>query len=644
MSPRLALVTDHPLAHGGGRERSIIELYRSMTRIGHDVTIIAPPDLGRTGRAVDAPFLPTLRIKETTERLLQQGLVDVAIYNAENLLSVISQNAKLRKRQVLFVRDVEEVGRWRAGAIPETVGLLANSRFVARRIDERTGRRAEVVEPQFDFPQDRPRASGGHVTFINPVRQKGLYLACEIAALLPQLRFRFVEGWKPTAGQRSELERALAGLPNVEFAEWRRDVAAHYLQSRALLVPSLWEEGFGRVAVEANAYGVPVLASDIGGLPEAVGAGGVLLSPSAGAEVWAEALERIVSEGEDRARLLDGAAANAAYHVERSRTAAQRVIDLVSPRAAASDRSSGPGLPCVDVIMTHFNYSKFIGNAISSVQEQSYGNFRLTIIDDLSSEEERRNLVSIVEGFDDPRINLVLSDENKGQIGAFFDAFGSTDSEFVALLDPDDVYDRDFLKLMLSAHLNPLWTVGIASCEMVTFAHGSGDLTKFFSRTRQKHRLEGRDDDQGFMQDCFGYAKYYPPTEKAWIWGTTSSLMCRRSFIQNIVPKAGIGFRFDLDTYLSFGCHVQGGTVFVDHALAGRGRHGANVAFADEVFSDAQNRNKVSFESGYAALRIYAMQRIAEETSMTAAEIVEFSKLLPQEDRVAFLKDLQWGA
>jgi glycosyltransferase involved in cell wall biosynthesis len=51
------------------------------------------------------------------------------------------------------------------------------------------------------------------------------------------------------------------------------DVANHLAAARAVVVPSVWEEPFGRVAAEAMAYGRPVITTGRGGLAEVVGDG-----------------------------------------------------------------------------------------------------------------------------------------------------------------------------------------------------------------------------------------------------------------------------------------------------------------------------------------------------------------------------------
>lgn len=53
-----------------------------------------------------------------------------------------------------------------------------------------------------------------------------------------------------------------------------------YAASNVVVIPSVWSEAFPLVALEALATGKPVIASDVGGLPEVVGTGsGLLVTP-----------------------------------------------------------------------------------------------------------------------------------------------------------------------------------------------------------------------------------------------------------------------------------------------------------------------------------------------------------------------------
>ena len=74
---------------------------------------------------------------------------------------------------------------------------------------------------------------------------------------------------------RTGADLSLANLHRMKNTPDPRD----YLKvTQVMLVPSVWQELFGRVAGEAMMNGIPVIGSDRGSLPEVIGDGGFSLS------------------------------------------------------------------------------------------------------------------------------------------------------------------------------------------------------------------------------------------------------------------------------------------------------------------------------------------------------------------------------
>jgi glycosyltransferase involved in cell wall biosynthesis len=108
-------------------------------------------------------------------------------------------------------------------------------------------------------------SSRGFVTIVNPSAVKGIDIFLMLVAAFPEVEFAAVVGWGTTQRDRAALE----SLPNVQLLPAADDLADVFRRSRVLVMPSLWAEAFGCVAIEAMLHGIPVLASDVGGLPEA---------------------------------------------------------------------------------------------------------------------------------------------------------------------------------------------------------------------------------------------------------------------------------------------------------------------------------------------------------------------------------------
>jgi glycosyltransferase involved in cell wall biosynthesis len=96
-------------------------------------------------------------------------------------------------------------------------------------------------------------------------------------------------------------------------------------KSEMLLVPSLWPEPFGRVAVEGMAAGVPTIVSPYGGLPEVVGDGAWVLK-DVSVEELRESIIRIRSDSTLKNRLVERGKERSKLF--RSETIGKKIISL----------------------------------------------------------------------------------------------------------------------------------------------------------------------------------------------------------------------------------------------------------------------------------------------------------------------------
>lgn len=96
---------------------------------------------------------------------------------------------------------------------------------------------------------------------------------------------------------------------NVHFVGYRsgEDLANEFRRADIFCCPSIWQEPFGMVNVEAMACGIPVVASNVGGIPEALESGAGILVPPDDAEALAEALVRLITNEGLRRRMGEDA-------------------------------------------------------------------------------------------------------------------------------------------------------------------------------------------------------------------------------------------------------------------------------------------------------------------------------------------------
>ena len=91
--------------------------------------------------------------------------------------------------------------------------------------------------------------------------------------------------------------------------------------------------------------------------------------------------------------------------------------------------------PRVSVILPVYNAEKFVGSAIQSILDQSFGDFELILINDGSTD----NSESLILHFSDPRIRYVRNQKNLGLVDTLNKGLGLALGEYIARMDGDDI-------------------------------------------------------------------------------------------------------------------------------------------------------------------------------------------------------------
>lgn len=112
------------------------------------------------------------------------------------------------------------------------------------------------------------------------IEKKGMDILYDLAQDIKEdVLFSFI-GDGPLNDKLKHLSKK---LPNIRYVGKvdNKDLPLYYNSADIVCVPSKYEEGFGRVIIEAFSCGIPVVASRRGGIPEAVNESvGVLVEPS----------------------------------------------------------------------------------------------------------------------------------------------------------------------------------------------------------------------------------------------------------------------------------------------------------------------------------------------------------------------------
>ena len=94
----------------------------------------------------------------------------------------------------------------------------------------------------------------------------------------------------------------------------------------------------------------------------------------------------------------------------------------------------------ISVVIPLYNKKKCIGSTLDSVLSQSYQDFEILVVDDGSTDGS----LDVVKHINDERIRLITK-ENGGVSSARNEGIRNAESDYVAFLDADDLWEPEFL-------------------------------------------------------------------------------------------------------------------------------------------------------------------------------------------------------
>ncbi len=286
-----------PELKSGGVERGTVDLAKYLLRHGHQALVVSAggPLVGDlTASGVTHYTLPVHKKSPFSIYYSARVLVKIVrkekvdIIHARSRVPALVAMLVSRRTQVPFITTCH--GFYKKHPLSQPMGwgklVIVGSNIIGKRMRDDFGVPHEKIRliprgvnlEEFHWnPKSVEGAAPvivGLVGRLTPIKGHPLFLKAmaRVARVIPNLKIQII-GDAPKPQYKEELltlTRNLGLEHSVEFLGTRYDIPQLLSKMNVLVAPSIGEEAFGRVVIEAGACGVPVVATRMGGLVDVV--------------------------------------------------------------------------------------------------------------------------------------------------------------------------------------------------------------------------------------------------------------------------------------------------------------------------------------------------------------------------------------
>jgi hypothetical protein len=228
------------------------------------------------------------------------------------------------------------------------------------------------------------------------------------------------------------------------------------------------------------------------------------------------------------------------------------------------------------VIITSFNYARFLSRCLESVLGQSQSAEEIIVVDDGSTDQTS----DVVSGF--PSVRYIRQ-ENAGKAAAFSRGFAASEGDLICHLDADDYWLPDKLKRVTEALSEDREMAGIVHEAFIV--DGSGNYLYGSEREQEGKALNRNFSFRDVLHMCFIYR---PRNAIAGSLGVTNTICVWKAAVADIFPlPSELGLA--VDGALLFGA-ARRGLVYLPEKLSVYCHHGGNAFVGAVGSSESQRR------------------------------------------------------
>jgi len=268
MSPLANYITGYPV-FSAKKIKSILDKGFDLIHY-HNITLIGGPSVLKFGSAVKFFTLHTYWLICPTNYLFK--------FNHR-----ICENKQCLACSTIFAKKPPQIWRYtkiRDKMLESIDALISPSLFLKQKhVEEGINKRIEWLphfhfdEYQENFPYDKSelntglKEEPGYFLFVGRLEYiKGVQVLIKAFNEKPKSKLLIVgEGkYSESLEEMARKNKKTTFLGQVS----REKLSSLYKNAIAVIIPSLWHEAFGIVAIEALSHGTPIIVSDKGGLPE----------------------------------------------------------------------------------------------------------------------------------------------------------------------------------------------------------------------------------------------------------------------------------------------------------------------------------------------------------------------------------------